>query len=147
MEKNVGIYLMVLATAMVLARMTFGPLSDKKGRIWAILPGLVLIIISMILIGVITHPHLALIVPFMFGLGIGGAMPGLIAWTLDRTKATESGLAGSTFYFIYEIGMFFGPFVLGILLEKGNYNSILVIAGIILFVMLFYLYSSNREKK
>lgn len=144
---NVGIYLMVLATAMVLARMTFGPLSDKKGRIWAILPGLVLIIISMILIGVITHPHLALIVPFMFGLGIGGAMPGLIAWTLDRTKATESGLAGSTFYFIYEIGMFFGPFVLGILLEKGNYDSFLVIAGIILFVMLFYLYSLNREKK
>lgn len=52
---------MVLATAMVLARMIFGPLSDKKGRKWAILPGLILIIISMILIGMITHPLLALI--------------------------------------------------------------------------------------
>lgn len=143
---NVGVYLMVLATAMVLARMTFGPLSDKKGRKWAILPGLILIIVSMILIGMITHSLLALIVPFLFGLGIGGAMPGLIAWTLDRTKATESGLAGSTFYFIYEIGMFFGPFLLGILLEVGNYYSYLVIATIIFIVMLFYLYSLRQEK-
>ncbi len=143
---NVGIYLMVLAIAMVLARMTFGSLSDKKGRIWAILPGLLLIILSMILIGMINHPLLALIVPFMFGLGIGGAMPGLIAWKLDRTKATESGLAGSTFYFIYEIGMFFGPFILGILLEVGNYYSYLVIAAIIFIVMLFYLYSLRQDK-
>ena len=143
---NVGIYLMVLATAMVLARMTFGPLSDKKGRQWAILPGLLLIIVSMILIGMITHPLLALIVPFIFGLGIGGAMPGLIAWTLDRTNVEESGLAGSTFYFIYEIGMFFGPFILGILLEIGNYYSFLVIAAIILIVMLYYLYSLRQEK-
>ncbi|MEI3614919.1 MFS transporter [Pseudogracilibacillus sp. SO30301A] len=143
---NVGIYLMVLATAMVVARMTFGPLSDKKGRKWAILPGLLLIIVSMILIGMITHSLLALIVPFLFGLGIGGAMPGLIAWTLDRSKATESGLAGSTFYFIYEIGMFFGPIILGILLEVGNYYSYLVIAAIIFIVMLFYLYSLRQEK-
>jgi len=73
-------------------------------------------------------------------------MPGLIAWTLDRTSVAESGLAGSTFYFIYEIGMFFGPFILGILLEIGNYYSFLVIAAIILIVMLYYLYSLRQEK-
>src|SRR5690625_3918878 len=126
---------MVLAIAMVIARMTFGPLSDKKGRIWALLPGLFLIIVSMILIGMINHTLLALLIPFMFGLGIGGAMPGLIAWTLDRTKATESGLAGSTFYFIYEIDMFFGPFILGIMLEIWNNYSYFAIACIIFFVL------------
>src|SRR5690625_5147666 len=75
-----------------------------------------------------------------------GAMPGLIAWTLDRTSVAEFGLAVSTFYFIYEIGMFFGLFILGILLEIGNYYSFLVIAAIILIVMLYYLYSLRQEK-
>lgn len=148
---NEGLYLMILAVGMVIARLTLAPLSDKKGRIWAILPGLILIITSMLIIGMVTNPILALIIPLMFGLGIGGAIPGLIAWTLDRTKANEAGLAGSTFYFLYELGMFFGPLTVGFLLKGGNYYSFIVIAIVLFLVMILYLYylkyGINEEAK
>lgn len=143
---NEGYYLAVLAVAMVLARLTLGPLSDKKGRIWAILPGLVLLILSMILVGLIFDPLFALIVPFMFGLGVGGAMPGLIAWTLDRTKPSERGLAGSTFYFLYEIGLFIGAYLLGLMLEEGSYNSYLLVAGVLCLVLVLYLWSLRKRE-
>ena len=129
--ENVGFYLTCYALAMIAARFVAGPISDKKGREWAILPGLLFMVVAMVLIGFISDPLLGLIVPTLFGLGLGSAMPGLLAWTMDRADQTNRTVAGSTFYSLYEIGLFLGAPVIGFFLQRSSFVSFLVVAVVL----------------
>lgn len=135
---NVGIYFGIYGGAMLLARLLFGPLSDKKGRGWAVYPGMALVVLSMALIGFIDHPVVALSIPLLFGLGLGGAMPGLIAWTVDRAGNSERATAVSTFYIVYDLFVFVGADLMGQMLERGGVLSYLVTAVLVSVAMVVY---------
>lgn len=135
---NVGLYLSVYAVAMIAGRLVFGPLSDRVGRGAAILPSIGLMTAGMALIGFLEQMPAALVVPVLFGLGVGGAMPGLLAWTADRVPPLQRGVANSTFYSVYEIGLFLGAAVVGQVLEQTGFTGFVGVAVVLLVGAVWY---------
>jgi MFS family permease len=143
---NVGFYLTVYAVALIAGRLVFGPLSDRRGRAAAIVPSLALAALAMGLIGFLDGPVLGLAVPVLFGFGVGGAMPGLLAWAVDRTTEEARAVAGSTFYSIYEVGLFLGATIVGQLLLAGTFTSFLVVSALLAVGLVWYVAAHRAER-
>lgn len=128
---NVGWYLAAYGIAMIASRLALSPLSDARGRGWAIVPGLAMAAAAMAVLVWSLRGWAAYAAPVLFGLGAGAALPGLIAWTLDRSGPGERATATSTFYSVYELGLFTGATVMGQLLQRGGAAAYLAVAALL----------------
>ena len=143
---NVGSYLAAYGMAMIASRLVFSPLSDVSGRGWAIVPGLVMATAAMAAIGWSGEGLLAYAPPALFGLGAGAVLPGLLAWTLDRSGPGERATATSTFYSVYELGLFSGATVLGQLLQRGGPTAYWVVAALLAGGLGLYLTAAGSRR-
>jgi len=116
--ENPGLYLTVYAVANIIGQFTSGPISDQMGRPWVILPGFVLAALAMGGLGL--APQAGLLIPFVFGLGTGSVIPGILAWAVDLVKAEEQALASSTVLVMWEIFVFTGIAFQGRMLDAGQ---------------------------
>ena len=116
--ENPGLYLTVYAVANIIGQFTSGPISDRMGRPWVILPGFVLAALAMGGLGL--APQAGLLIPFVFGLGTGSVIPGILAWAVDLVKAEEQALASSTVLVMWEIFVFTGIAFQGRMLDAGQ---------------------------
>lgn len=142
---QVGIFLTIYAVSMILIRLIAGTVADKKGRHWVIIPGLVLTMISFFIIGWVTHPLLALLGPILLGLGAGVGLPGFIAWSVDRAKENEKANAASTFYIFYEVGLFLGSAIVGLLLQEAGWESMFIISVILFISLIAYSWVLRKQ--
>jgi len=60
----------------------------------------------------------------LFGLGLGGAQPTLMAWATDLVPATDRGKAMATFYTAWELGIGGGQIVFGLLLPPMGFEAL-----------------------
>jgi len=125
---NVGLYFTAFAIAMIPSRVLIGGLSDRRSRSCAIASGMAACTIAMALLVVIRDPTLAFVVPVLFGIGSGAAMPGLVAWAVDRAGTADRTVALSTYYSLYETGIFLGATLLGVLLQGRSYDVLGVVS-------------------
>lgn len=135
---NPGLYLMVEAGFLILGRLAFGTLSDKRGRGWAILPGLGALAAGFILMGAALPPSLLLLAPALVGIGLGATGTGLIAWTVERAAATERGRAINTYYLFYELALFLGMTGVGYGSSLWAERSYMMIASLLLLGLPLY---------
>jgi MFS family permease len=136
--ENPGLYLTVYAIANIIGQFTSGPISDRKGRPWVILPGFVLAALAMGLLGV--TPQVGLLIPFVFGLGTGSGIPGILAWAVDLVKVEEQALASSTVLVMWEIFVFAGIAFQGRMMDAGQGDAgFRTMAGVIFAAMGLYL--------
>ncbi|GAB4581629.1 MAG: hypothetical protein Fur0022_43780 [Anaerolineales bacterium] len=118
--ENTGLYLTVYAVANVIGQFASGPISDRMGRRWVILPGFALAALGMAMLGFIGSDRLGLLIPFVFGLGTGSGVPGILAWAVDLVKAEEQALASSTVLVMWEIFVFGGMLFQGRMMDAGQ---------------------------
>lgn len=130
---NAGVYLLAFAVGTMASRIVAGPLSDRWGRATIIGPGLVVAAVAVTLVGTVRAPSVALMMPFLYGIGHGFASTGLIAWTIDIAHERERATASSTFYAVMELGVALGSFALGFLVQRVGYAG-LSLAGAALAV-------------
>jgi MFS family permease len=114
---NPGLYLTVYAIANIIGQFTSGPISDRMGRPWIIVPGFVLCAAGMGILGV--APQMGLLIPFVFGLGTGSVIPGILAWAVDIVKPEEQALASSTVLIMWEMFVFTGTIFQGRMFDAG----------------------------
>jgi MFS family permease len=143
---NPGLYMTVEAGTLLLSRMSFGPISDRRGRGWAIVPGLLLLATGFALMGAVSQPLLALAAPALIGAGIGAAAAGLIAWTVDRASAGERGRAINTYYLFYELALFVGMTGVGYLVSTWADWAYGGVAVVIILGLLFYVVPVTRKR-
>lgn len=135
---NPGFYLTVQFGAVLLSRLVFGPLSDRMGRRWAIIPGLICAAMGFGLMGLTLPPFVALVAPVLFGIGFGAAGVGLMAWTVERAGADARGRAINTYYLFWEPALFVGTAGVGFLVSLLAEWAFAVVAVIILCGLLVY---------
>ncbi len=142
--ENVGLFLTLSALGSILVRFVAGPLAEHKGRNWTVAPGLAIASFALILLGVTSQRYGLFIAPFLFGIGTGAAMPGLLAWAVARSGQEERATAGGTFYAFFEVGLFLGPPVLGVLVERLGFVAFSVPAVLLATALIAYLVVSRR---
>lgn len=139
---NVGIFMFMFSLGTLGVRPLAAPLSDSRGRAWVILPGFVFMAAALVLLGTFSDPWVGYLSPFIFGFGMGAVIPGLMAMSIDGSPKEERGTAGNTFYAFWEMGIFAGSYLQGLLLDNSGMPGYLVTAGTIgITVLLFGWYA------
>lgn len=144
--ENAGMYLLAFSIGTLVVRPLTAPLSDRKGRSWVILPGMFIMALSLLFLGLIELPGLALLPPLIFGVGLSTALPGLMAWNGDRATASTQGLAASTLYALWESGIFVGALLQGQLIDQFGLPSFTAIGLMLGATSLVYLVMNRRRQ-
>lgn len=110
---NPGIFFSVQAAALLLSRTFAGRLADRHGRGVVIIPGLVLAALAILVLPFATGSELFLVSAALWGMGFGCAQPASMALLVDRVQSEQRGLALSTYFMGFDVGIGLGAVGLG----------------------------------
>jgi MFS family permease len=141
---NPGLFFTVQAVALALSRTFAGRLSDRRGRVFVIVPGLFSIAAGLLLLPFVHNLVHLLISAFLIGMGFGTCQPATMAMTVDSVSLDERGMAVSTFFLGFDSGISLGSFALGAIATSFGFSVAWVVAAV--SVLLGLLGVSRRRR-
>jgi MFS family permease len=141
---NPGLFFTIQALALMLSRTFAGRLSDRRGRIFVIVPGLLSIAVGLLLLP-FTHTVIQLMLSAAFiGMGFGSCQPATMAMTVDSVSLDDRGMAVSTYFLGFDSGISLGSFAMGgIATTLGFGGAWIAAAGCVLLGLLSILRTSH----
>lgn len=144
-------YFVFYAIFLMISRIFAGKIYDKKGDIYVIPPGVVLIFIAMLLLAWLPSIEVMLIAASLYGLGFGTVQPALQAWAVNAAPKNRKGMANATFFSSFDLGVGVGAILFGQLAFMFNYSVIYIVSAIsVVFALMYYLFlifSGRRQIK
>ena len=103
--------------------------------------------VGMYLFSSATTSIIFVISAILIGIGYGNFTSVSQAVAVKSTPRERMGLATSTFFILYDIGLGFGPFVLGKLVPSIGYRSIFewMVVVIVISIVLYYFLHGKKE--
>lgn len=126
--ENIGLFFTIYAVALLISRPYFGRLTDRKGTPFAVLPGIICVILSMTLIYFANSLIAFLIAGFIYGIGFGAVQPALQAMSVSKVNHSRRGAANATFFLGFDLGIGVGAILWGIIAENFGYQLIYLLA-------------------
>ena len=119
-----GAFFGVYALSILLVRPFAGRLSDRRGRVAVIVPGLLVGAAGVAYLGLARGPLGAAAAAALYGVGIAGlSFPALTAWTVDRSGEAR-GAAMAAFYGAYDLAIALGAVALGPVYERLGFAAV-----------------------
>lgn len=143
-------FFIVYAVAILVSRPFTGRWFDKKGENFVIYPTFLLFALALL---VLSRAHQGVIILFagiLLGLGYGNFFSSAQSLAIKVSPKHRMPLATSTFFIFADLGIGFGPFLLGLVIPvmgyRGLYSamSLVVLATAVLY---YYLHGKNTSKK
>jgi MFS family permease len=126
---NPALYFTTQAVALMVSRTFAGRLSDRRGRIFVIVPGLLSITVGLLLLP-FTHNVIQLMLSAVFiGLGFGTSQPATMALAVDLVSLDERGMAFSTYFLGFDSGISAGSIAMGAIATKLGFSVAWVVAA------------------
>jgi MFS family permease len=130
---NPGVFFLVYALVLTVARGPAGRLSDRFGRAPAAATGLALAAGALIVLALGTGALSLAVVGALYGLAGGIAQPALVAWCVDVVAPADRGRAMGTFFTALELGIAIGAMSSGLSVARwGFVATFLAAAGVAL---------------
>lgn len=126
--ENIGLFFTVYAVALLISRPYFGRLTDRKRTAFAVLPGIICVILSMSCIYFANSLLAFLMAGFIYGIGFGAIQPALQAMSVRKVDNTRRGAANATFFLGFDLGIGAGAILWGIVAEHFGYQFIYLLA-------------------
>ncbi|WP_449598706.1 MFS transporter [Niallia sp. Marseille-Q9988] len=145
-----GYFFVVYAIFMLMARPFAGKWFDRYGANKIVYPCIVLFSAGMILLGVAESEWMFLLSAALIGLGYGSMFPCLQTIAIQKAAPHRRGLATATFLSIFDIGIGFGSYLVGIIGDAVGLNafysfsSIYILIGIAVY---YYLHGKTIRKE
>jgi MFS family permease len=117
---NPGFFFAAYAIVLILGRALGGKILDLYSREKVILPCLTTYIISMTILAFSKTLPMFILVAVIWGIGNAFLMPSLVAYVVERAGSSR-GPAIGTFTAIGDLGIAFGPVIMGIILRLTSY--------------------------
>lgn len=141
-------FFLAYAAIVIISRPFTGKLMDVRGPNIIVYPCIAVFAIGMLLFSQASAGWMLLVAAVLIGFGYGNFNS--IAQTI-AVKVTEPhrfGLATSTYFILYDLGLGVGPFILGMIEPYTTYRTIFVsmIPLIILCIPLYYLLVGRKRK-
>jgi len=127
--------------ALVLGRFITGKVKDYN----VILFGMLSLGLSTILIPFIKDYSVLLITQTIAGFGKGISFPLLMGLSIKKVPENARGTAMGIFQAVYSFGMFFGPFIVGIIKEHFELSTAFILIGSVCFVFSAASYFSLKK--
>lgn len=147
--KNIGIFFLVLAVSEFLIRFISGPLFDRKGRSWVLIPSAFSCIIGVLLLSITDSTGMLLLAAVFYGMGFGAAFPALQAWVINLVESHRRGAATATFYNAFDIGIGSGAILLGYIASLTNYSTMYLASAVfyVIYLVIYIPYDRRQSKK
>lgn len=144
---NPGLFFTAQAIALILSRTFSSRLSDRRGRIFVIVPGLFCMAVGLLLLP-FTHTLLHLMLSAAFiGIGFGTSQPATMALTIDLVSRDNRGMAVSTYFLGFDSGISMGSFAMGAVATQYGFTVAWVAAaGFVLFGLLGVLRTRQKHQ-
>jgi MFS family permease len=125
-----GGYFAAFAVAMMVAQSSAGWLSDRIGRRAVAIPGMVVVVLSMIGLGLVRTDAALLAAGAGFGLSWGLARAGIDTAVVDAVLPEARGTAVGFLYTCFDVGVGVGSFGLGVVAQAQDYAAAFYVAAI-----------------
>lgn len=144
-----SLFFLVYSISILLTRPITGPLMDRKGANIVVYPALILFAAGMVLFSEASTGVMLLVSACIIGIGYGNFNSIAQALAIKGVEPRRMGLATSTYYILYDIGLGAGPFLLGALVPLMGYRSLFfsMVPVIIISLVLYWALVGRRERK
>lgn len=124
-------FFLVYAIVIIGSRPFTGKLFDKRGANIIVYPCLLLFTIGMFIFSQATQSWMLLASAALIGIGFGNFNTIAQSVAVKVTPAHRYGLATSTFYIMYDIGLGIGPYILGKFVPDYGYRHIFTAMSVV----------------
>jgi len=130
----------IYALTLIGSRSVTGKLSDTHGRNWVLMPGLLLVAVSVFLMAGAPNQVVFLSMTALYGLAAGTVQPSLMAQTADLARPGEHGSAMATFTALSDTGIAIGMLLMGSLGSSvlGYQDTLFWVGGVALLGFLAF---------
>jgi MFS family permease len=142
---NPGLFFSVYAIMMIAGRILGGRIIDTYSKERIILIFLVLLMVAMIILSFSKTLPMFIFVGILQGIGSAFFFPASMAYALDYA-GSSGGTALGTLRALMDLGMAFGPMVMGILIPFTGYRIMFLCLALIYLVSLLYFQFYVRKK-
>jgi MFS family permease len=126
---NPGLFFTVQAIALMLSRTFSGRLSDRRGRTYVIVPGLLCMAAGLLMLPFAHALFQLLLSAVLLGIGFGSSQPATMALTVDYVSSDSRGMAVSTYFLGFDLGISVGSCVLGAIITAFSFCIMWVVAA------------------
>lgn len=148
-ESNAGIFFIVIAVGIVLARILSAKAIDNGKIVLLVQTGGVFLIISFALFAFCSNAIMLYIIAFFLGIGFGYINPAFQTMLINLAEHNQRGTANATYFTFWDLGIGLGTAVGGIIIEKLNFGWLYGIcaAAIVLGIIYFSTVSASYFQK
>ena len=138
-------FFVMYAAFLLISRPFTGKLFDLKGENKVIYPSILLFVIGLVILSQVQHGIVLLIVGAVIGVGFGTFQSSAQTVAVNLAPRNRVGLATSTFFVFYDLGIGVGPFVLGFVLPFTGFRAMYVGMAMIAFIGIFIYYLAHGK--
>ncbi|MGI6707382.1 MAG: MFS transporter [Clostridia bacterium] len=145
--EDISIFFVIYAAGFFVARLFTGKLAGKKGANTLVLPGMIVMIVSMLLLAWANSMPVFLFTAALYGFSYGIVQPVLNTLVFKLAPEDRKGAANATFYCAMDLGIGGGSILWGIVAEALGFSYIFVFSALCVLIGLvayFYFMSSYR---
>ncbi|WP_019120443.1 MFS transporter [Brevibacillus massiliensis] len=143
---NSGVFFMVYALALTLARPIAGKLSDRLGEAYVIVPALVVTVSSHLVLSFSSGLGGIVVAAFLYGIGFGSAQPALQAANLRLAHPDKKGVANASFMTAFDLGIGLGSIILGWVSQYTGYGVLFTVcaASVAVSALVFIVFAKRH---
>ena len=142
-------FFLIYAIVVIISRPFTGKLLDTKGANIVAYPCFVLFALGMFLFSQATAGWMLLLAAALIGFGYGNFNSIAQSVAVKVTPPHRFGLATSTYFILYDIGLGIGPFLLGFIVPYSGYRPIFLsmVVLIVICIPLYHLLYGRKDKE
>lgn len=143
---NIGSFFTVYASALLITRPLLGKIVDKYGFDYTIIPGIILIFISMVFLGFTSSLLSYLLIAVVYGIGFGACQLSFQTMAIVNIPQNKRGGANAIFYVGFDGGITIGSILYGYLASLVGYGNMYLLTIIPTFLALAgYIFIRNKR--
>ena len=144
---NIGLFFTIFAVSITLARPLLGSLADKKGYDIVIIPGLLMMTVTMLILFKAQSLPLFILAGVTYGIGLGAVQPTLHAMSVLNVSASRRGAANGTFFTFFDLGFGLGSVIWGLVAHAVGFSLMYLLTIVpILCALIFYFLFVRQAK-
>jgi len=143
-------FFVMYAVFLVLSRPVTGRMYDLRGENAVLYPSIALFGIGLVVLSQADSTFVLLVAGAIIGVGWGTLQSSAQTVVVGQVPHHRVGLATSTFFVFYDLGMGIGPFLLGYLVAGIGFRGLYIVMAAIAFLALpiyYFLHGKKTSKK
>ena len=148
LSEAASFFFLVYAITVLLSRPITGRVFDGFGDNFVMYPTYLFFALGLLLIGFAHSGWMLLLAAIFIGLGYGSFSPFGQAIAIRNSEAHRLGITTSTFFGFMDMGVGFGPFILGMFMPLLGYRNLYFVSAILaLLIAVIYHFVHGRHAK